>query len=136
MADNLTKRQRSYCMSNIRGRDTNLELNFRKKLRQFGLRYRTKSKLIGKPDFVFSQYQTVIFLDSCFWHGCPYHFQMPATNRAFWKEKIRRNKARDRTVTRTLRNHGWRVIRLWEHAIRNNEKYVYQEIYNKILKNS
>ena len=65
-------------------------------------------------DFVFRKERVAVFVDGCFWHGCPRHGTMPAGNRAFWMAKLTRNAARDREVTRTLRKAGWRVLRVWE----------------------
>jgi DNA mismatch endonuclease (patch repair protein) len=59
----------------------------------------------------------VIFVDGCFWHGCPKHATQPKNNRAFWRRKLEGNKTRDRVVTRTLRAQGWRVVRIWEHEL-------------------
>ena len=73
--------------------------------------------LFGKPDFVFRRERVAVFVDGCFWHGCPRHGTMPASNRAFWKAKFARNAARDREVTRTLRRAGWRVVRVWGCAL-------------------
>ncbi|MGA9779879.1 MAG: very short patch repair endonuclease [Verrucomicrobiia bacterium] len=66
------------------------------------------------PDFVFRQVRLAIFVDGCFWHGCPKHATKPANNRAFWKKKLAGNKTRDRVVNQTLRRAGWRVLRIWE----------------------
>ena len=71
-----------------------------------------------RPDFVFLKSRTVIFVDGCFWHGCPKHATRPKNNRAFWRRKLSANKARDRLVNRTLRRAGWRVLRIWEHSLR------------------
>ncbi|MBN8420642.1 MAG: very short patch repair endonuclease [Verrucomicrobia bacterium] len=70
-----------------------------------------------RPDFVFRQERVVIFVDGCFWHGCPRHATRPRQNRKFWDEKIARNQKRDRLVTRELRRSGWTVLRLWECAL-------------------
>ena len=67
-----------------------------------------------KPDFVFLKSRTAIFVDGCFWHGCPKHATKPANNRAFWKKKLAGNKTRDQVVNRALRRAGWRVMRIWE----------------------
>lgn len=69
---------------------------------------------LGNPDFVFPQYMTVVFVDGCFWHGCPKCGHIPKTNTAYWNAKIARNKARDARITRKLRTSGFHVIRLWE----------------------
>jgi DNA mismatch endonuclease (patch repair protein) len=70
-----------------------------------------------RPDFVFRQARLAVFVDGCFWHGCPKHGTQPKGNRTFWKNKFARNKARDLLVTRTLRQSGWRVLRIWEHDL-------------------
>jgi DNA mismatch endonuclease, patch repair protein len=78
--------------------------------------------LVGKPDFVFRERRVAVFVDGCFWHGCPKHASLPASNRSFWRKKIAANRARDRLVNRTLRKEAWRVVRIWEHALgRRNE---------------
>jgi DNA mismatch endonuclease, patch repair protein len=70
-----------------------------------------------KPDFVFRQVRLALFVDGCFWHGCPKHATKPANNREFWKKKLAGNKTRDRVVNRALHEAGWRVLRIWEHAL-------------------
>lgn len=74
--------------------------------------------LIGKPDFVFPKNKLVIFVDGCFWHGCQKHGTQPKNNAAFWRKKLSANRLRDRTVTRTLRRDGWKVLRIWEHDLK------------------
>lgn len=120
LADVLSKLQRSYCMSRIRGRDTSPEVQLRKALWRLGFRYRTKSSLPGKPDLVFPRYRTVLFIDGCFWHRCPQHFTRPRSNNAFWKRKIATNVKRDRRVNRELIRLGWCVLRVWEHEVRKS----------------
>ncbi len=71
-----------------------------------------------RPDFVFREHRLVVFVDGCFWHGCPRHATWPAHNAAFWRAKIEGNRARDRAQTRWLRSRGWRVLRIWEHALK------------------
>lgn len=75
------------------------------------------AQLTVRPDFVFRKTRTVIFVDGCFWHGCPRHGTKPKNNAAFWRKKLAGNKRRDALVTRTLRKAGWRVVRLWECAL-------------------
>lgn len=75
-----------------------------------------------RPDFVFPRLKLAVFVDGCFWHGCPQHGTKPKGNAAFWRRKFAANIARDRLVTRTLRRAGWRVLRIWEHELaRRNE---------------
>ncbi len=69
---------------------------------------------------MFASKKTVVFVDGCFWHMCPEHFQIPATRSDFWEKKITGNRNRDIEVTKTLEKNGWTVIRIWEHEIRNN----------------
>ena len=98
MSDVLSRAQRSYCMSRIRGRDTSPEVRLRKELWRRGLRYRLSSKLPGKPDLVFPACQTAVFVDGCFWHRCPQHFTAPRSNADFWRRKVDANVERDRRV--------------------------------------
>ena len=74
-------------------------------------------RLRVRPDFIFRAQRVAVFVDGCFWHGCPRHGTRPRQNRKFWDEKIARNRARDRLVTRRLRQLGWTVLRLWECAL-------------------
>jgi len=81
------------------------------------------------PDFVFPKPKLALFVDGCFWHGCPKHGTQPKGNAAFWRKKISGNQARDRLVTWTLRKAGWRVFRIWEHELaRKNESRLLKRI--------
>jgi DNA mismatch endonuclease (patch repair protein) len=87
-------------------------------MRVHGIRgWRRKHRLPGRPDFVFPKQRVVVFVDGCFWHGCPVHYSEPATATEFWSAKIAGNRRRDRRVSRQLRKKGWKVLRLWEHAL-------------------
>ena len=121
MADVFTKAKRSAVMALIRSRGNKAtELRMIALFRAHGITgWRRGVPLFGKPDFVFRATKIAVFVDGCFWHGCPRHGTMPAGNRAFWKAKLARNAARDRKVTRTLRKAGWRVLRVWECALAN-----------------
>ena len=118
MTDVLTPQQRSFCMSRNRGRDTGPELCLRGELWKRGLRYRLRSALPGRPDLVFPGARLAVFVDGCFWHGCPEHCVMPTNNGNFWAKKIARTRERDAAVGHQLSAAGWQVIRLWEHEIR------------------
>jgi DNA mismatch endonuclease (patch repair protein) len=120
MTDILTTEQRSVRMSRVRQAGTDVELRLRKALWNEGFRYRLRAanKLPGRPDIVFVSRKVAIFVDGCFWHGCPIHGTKPKTNAEFWDEKIKRNRERDQQVDRKLAEAGWRVIRLWEHEVR------------------
>lgn len=83
-----------------------------------------QSTVTGKPDFYFPKRRIAVFVDGCFWHGCPKCFQAPRQNAAFWAEKIERNRKRDRKVARALRREGVEVIRIWEHDLENRTRRV------------
>jgi DNA mismatch endonuclease (patch repair protein) len=107
-------------MSRIRGRNTKPELVLRRELHARGLRFRLHCKeLPGKPDLVFPRWKAVILIHGCFWHGhgCPM-FKRPATRGNFWSTKIARNQERDREAFTSLRAAGWRVLVVWECALR------------------
>ena len=120
MADIFTTAKRSAIMSRIRGKgNRSTELKFMTLLRARKITgWRRHLPLAGKPDFAFPDRRLAIFLDGCFWHGCPNHSTQPKSNAVFWRRKIALNRARDSAVTRKLRSSGWRVLRLWEHELR------------------
>ena len=106
-------------MSKVRHKDSKIEVEFRKKLWAEGFRYsKNSAKYFGKPDIVLPKYKTVIFIDSCFWHGCKKHGSIPTTRKKFWTEKIDRNKARDKEVNKYYKKLNWKVIRVWEHDLK------------------
>lgn len=112
-----TPEQRSYNMSQIQSQDTDPELKLRKALWHMGYRYRVHTDLPGTPDIVFRGPEVAVFVDGCFWHGCPEHQNIPETNREFWEKKFQRNEERDKEVNRRLTDAGWRVVRVWEHEV-------------------
>lgn len=75
-----------------------------------------------RPDFVFRRLRVAVFVDGCFWHGCPRHFIKPKGNAKFWRDKIATNRARDRKVNRSLRSMGWKVARVWEHELKRRDE--------------
>ena len=119
MPDVFTKAKRSEVMSRIRGRgNKDTELALAKLFRQNKITgWRRNQPVFGKPDFIFRKVRLALFVDGCFWHGCPKHGTQPAGNRSFWKKKFARNQTRDRLVNHTLRRAGWRVLRIWEHEL-------------------
>ena len=102
-----------------KSRDTRAELALRSAVHALGLRYRVCAPPIRglrrTADLVFSKAQVAVFLDGCFWHGCPEHHTVAATNAAFWADKVRQNRARDRDTDQRLASAGWTVVRIWEH---------------------
>lgn len=117
--DVFSKTKRSEVMSRIRSKgniDTEIKLcSFFRKYRITG--WRRHQPVFGKPDFVFPKLKVAVFVDGCFWHGCPKHSNTPVNNREFWQQKLAANKTRDQLVNRTLRACGWRVLRIWEHEL-------------------
>ncbi len=105
-------------MQGNRKRDTRPEMALRRAAHGLGLRYRVAAKPVaesGTADLVFARARVAVFVDGCYWHGCPRHFRVPRTNSAYWGPKIERNRARDARIDRTLREAGWLPIRVWEH---------------------
>lgn len=110
----------SHKFSGLARHGTRPELLLRRELHARGRRYRVNAKLAGLPrrkaDIVFPKRRVVVFVDGCFWHGCPNHFKMPARNPEWWAWKIAGNRARDLDTDERLAALGWRVIRIWEHV--------------------
>ncbi|WP_449061616.1 very short patch repair endonuclease [Planomonospora algeriensis] len=102
-----------------RGRDTRPELALRRAAHALGLRYRVSVRPLPSvrrtADMVFTKAKVAVFMDGCFWHGCPEHHTKSATNAEYWAEKVRRNRERDAETDRLLKESGWTVIRIWEH---------------------
>ena len=120
-------------MQNIRSANTKIEILVRSTLHKKGYRFRKNVKgIIGKPDIVFPSKKIVVFLDSCFWHKCPYHFKMPKTNQEYWVPKLERNKKRAKEVNKKLKKEGWTVLRFWEHQISKNFDFVIHMIIETI----
>lgn len=102
-----------------RGRDTVPEMAVRRALHALGLRYRVDARPLAqlnrRADLVFSGPKVAVFIDGCYWHGCPIHGHTPATNTDYWAPKIRRNQERDLETNALLAEAGWTVVRIWEH---------------------
>ncbi len=116
--DVFTKLRRSEVMSRIRSRgNKDTELRMIELFHAHRIAgWRRGQRLFGKPDFVFRRERLAVFVDGCFWHGCPRpkHAPLPKNRADWWAKKLAQNKTRDRIVTRTLRSQGWEVIRVWE----------------------
>jgi DNA mismatch endonuclease (patch repair protein) len=118
MVDSVDAITRSRIMAKVRSRDTAPELAMRKELFRLGFRYRLHCPALpGKPDIVFPQYRAVVFIHGCFWHwhGCRL---LPKTNSAFWQSKLKGNQQRDAETRIRLLNAGWRVLEVWECALK------------------
>ena len=116
MVDRITKEQRSKIMSAIRSKNTKPEIALRKALWSKGCRFRihySKEKI----DVAFPKRKIAIFVDGCFWHGCPLHSQLPKSNQDYWHPKLKKNVDRDREKTKRLETEGWKVFHVWEHEL-------------------
>lgn len=117
-------------MSGIRGKDTKPEITVRKGLHARGFRYRLHDKTVaGKPDLILPRYRAAIFVHGCFWHqhGC-HLFKMPSTRREFWKDKLAANRKRDANVRAALLNSGWRILTIWECALKGRTRLEFAEV--------
>jgi DNA mismatch endonuclease (patch repair protein) len=119
--DIVSKKKRSEMMSRVRSKNTGIELSLRKSLWERGLRYRIH---YGPEsiDIAFPSEQIAVFIDGCFWHGCPKHGTTPKTNRDYWQKKIADNVRRDLRKKRTLSNNGWKVLRIWQHELEDIDR--------------
>jgi DNA mismatch endonuclease (patch repair protein) len=119
-------------MARVRTRDTDIELVLRRALWSRGVRYRLHPPLPGTPDLAIPSARLAIFVDACFWHGCPQHYTAPRANAAYWEEKVARNRARDARVDIELRAQEWEVIRVWEHELTADLESVVERVLNRL----
>jgi DNA mismatch endonuclease (patch repair protein) len=116
---------RSETMARIKGRNTKPEVILRGLLRARGLRLSSQAKSPGgRADLGISGLKFALFVDGCFWHGCPEHYVRPRSSTEFWDKKLRQNVDRDRRQTLALDAAGWRVMRIWEHELREDPERV------------
>jgi DNA mismatch endonuclease, patch repair protein len=122
--DVFSRDERSRIMSRIRSHaNATTELRLIQLFRRHKITgWRRNQNLPGKPDFVFRETRLVVFVDGCFWHGCPRCYRRPLSNLAYWDAKISGNKQRDRRIGRTLQKLGWRVVRIWAHELKHPER--------------
>jgi DNA mismatch endonuclease (patch repair protein) len=106
-------------MSRQRSKDTGVEIALRRELHRMGLRYRVHRRPLKgirrEADVVFGPTRVAVYVDGCFWHGCPTHATWPKRNAEFWKTKIEGNRTRDADTDRRMAEAGWLVVRVWEH---------------------
>jgi DNA mismatch endonuclease (patch repair protein) len=126
MADIFSRKKRSQIMSRVKGRGNLLtELRLVAIFRAHKISgWRRNARIFGKPDFIFPKRRLAVFVDGCFWHGCPMHGSIPKTNRAFWTAKLERNRQRDKEVAKELKSQGWRTVRIWQHELPQAGKIV------------
>jgi len=117
--DTVTPEIRSRIMSQVRSKgNRSTELCMIRLLRDSRITgWKRNFALYGKPDFVFPRERVAVFVDGCFWHGCPRHCRLPSTRRRYWIAKVERNVARDKKTSRVLKRKGWIVVRFWEHDL-------------------
>jgi DNA mismatch endonuclease (patch repair protein) len=130
VADKHSGSQRSYNMSRIRkfGNEST-EVRLLRLFRQRGIHgWRRHLPLPGRPDFTFRGARVVVFVDGCFWHCCPVCNWKPSSNTHYWEPKLARNVQKDRAADEALRKKGWRVVRIWEHVLRQQPDEVLSRI--------
>jgi len=130
MADVVNALVRSRMMAGIRGRNTRPEIAVRHGLHRCGFRYALHSPCLpGKPDIVLSRHRAIVLVHGCFWHGHDCHlFRWPGSRPEFWKQKILRNRARDAEVTAALASAGWRILVIWECALKGRHQRSIEDV--------
>lgn len=133
MGNQISRMTRSRMMASVKSSgNRSTEVFVAALMRRNGIAgWRRNYVLFGKPDFVFENYKVAIFVDGCFWHGCPWHCRKPQSNVDYWNEKIARNRTRDKQVTTRLTSVGWTVIRVWEHSLKDPSQFL-RKIQNSI----
>jgi DNA mismatch endonuclease (patch repair protein) len=138
MMDTFSPSKRSEIMSGIKpwgNRST--ELRLATIFRRAGLTgWKRHIQLPGRPDFAFKKQLVAVFVDGDFWHGHPQRFKLPKTNSAFWQEKIRYNRAKDKRVSKLLRSQGWTVIRIWESTLRRQPNSCLRRVLRALEKSA
>ena len=130
MSDNNTKKHRRETMISVKSETDTLVSKVTTELSSQGISLKKNVEdLPGKPDIAFKNLKLVIFIDSCFWHGCKLHCEIPSTNTVFWHDRIKRNQKKDEEINDYYINNGWIVIRIWEHDINNK----FEETIDNIL---
>jgi DNA mismatch endonuclease (patch repair protein) len=134
MSDVVSKEKRSKMMSGIRGKNTKPELKIRSAIHGLGYRYKLHDKsLPGKPDLVFPKYRAVVFIHGCFWHLHECHlFKWPSTRTGFWRKKITGNRERDKQNTLKLKDQGWRILIVWECALKGKHRWDFPALVEQI----
>ncbi len=131
MADNLTKTQRSKCMSNIKSKWTIQERKVHNCLKGNKIMHKMHPKIEGNPDMILTNSNTAVFLQGCFWHNCPACYVAPKSNTKYWLPKIKRNVERDKLNAKVLKSQGYNVITIWEHEIKKD----LNSAINKMIQN-
>lgn len=128
MPDRMSQKDRKKTMKAIKSISI-MENSVTKALWAKGLRFRKNVRdLLGKPDIVIKKYKIVIFIDSCFWHGCTVHYRIPKTNVEYWNPKILKNMKRDIKVSDYYLNNSWSILRVWEHQLKDDFEKTIEDI--------
>ena len=137
MPDKFSRKTRSTIMSKIRSKNTSLETNFRKLLWKNGLgRYRIHYNLPGKPDIVYVSKRVAIFLDGDFWHGYNWKKLGKVPPKKYWQAKIQKNIDRAKNYNKLLKKEGWKVLRFWEHEIKQDSHKCIKKVKSALGKQS
>jgi DNA mismatch endonuclease (patch repair protein) len=124
-----SRRFASYRLSKVKSKNTKAELLFRSYIWKQGVRgYRVKNALPGKPDLVFPKHKVVVFIDGCFWHGCPKCYRAPDKNKEYWRKKVITNKERDERANVRLVKMGYLTLRFWEHQVNQEMEKCYRKL--------
>lgn len=133
MVDNLSNSDRKKAMQAVKNKGTSLERRLWAMLAGLNMKGWVKNPrlILGNPDVIFEKKHIAIFIDGCFWHGCPIcNKPMPINNSIYWERKIRKNIDRANYVNETLSAQGWMIIRIWEHELNNNQFKI--EVRNRL----
>jgi len=133
LADIVSPEKRSWIMSQIRGKNTGIELKMEKILKKTGLKFEMHPKMYGNPDFAHKKRKIAVFCDGDFWHGYRYDVKKKPAKK-FWRDKIENNMRRDKRYTQKLRRDGWSVLRFWEHNIEKDPEKCRRRIVAKSRK--
>jgi len=131
MPDNLTKEQRSKCMSNIRSKWTSQEKKVHNYLKGRKVKHKMHPSISGSPDITLTETNTAVFLHGCFWHKCPKCYKEPKSRKEYWLPKLEKNVRRDLKNKKLLKHQGFSVIQVWEHQIKNN----FEQVLERLVKN-
>lgn len=132
--DTFSQRERSRIMASVRSKgNKSTELKLVAILRSERLKgWRRNYQIKGKPDFVYPRQKVAVFIDGCFWHGCPKCYRRPNSRQEYWDLKVRRNTLRDAEVSKLLTDNGWKVFRVWEHDLKTSPDKIIRQL-KKIL---
>jgi len=128
--DIFSKQKRSEIMSKIKGKRTKPEMVLHNWLKGNKICHKMWPDMFGNPDIFIKDFNLVIFVNGCFWHGCVKHFRLPKTDRKFWRKKIKRNIERQNEMIRKLRQLGFQILIIWEHDIKGTNN-IFKNIIEK-----